>query len=64
MWRQRVPEPGRELKEFRYVSNLTRKQLFQKLILYQESGVLLVGQFLGEGGLSGRHLAAEEDQLR
>src|SRR4030095_5917680 len=61
---ERVLQPGRVLDESRDVGDLARKQVIQEFVLNQENGILSLGQLSRERGLSGRHLAAQEDQLR
>ncbi len=64
VWHEGVLQAGRALDESRYVSDLTRIQATQELVLDKENGIFSLGQISGECGFSCRHLAAQEDQLR
>src|SRR5687767_12993595 len=64
VWSQRVLQSGRVLDESRYISDLARKQVIQELVLNKEHGMFSLSQISRERGLSCRHLAAEENELR
>jgi hypothetical protein len=64
VWPKRVLQSGGALDESRNVSDLAGKQVIQELVLNKENGMFSARQVSRERGLSRRHLAAQEDQLR
>jgi hypothetical protein len=46
------------LDESRYISDLTRKEVIQELVLNKENGIFSLGQISRERGLSCGHFAA------
>jgi hypothetical protein len=64
VWSKRIPQSGRVLDEPRYISDLARKEVIQELVLNKENGIFSLGQISRERGLSCRHFAAQENQLR
>jgi hypothetical protein len=61
---KRVLQSGRVLDESRYIDDLARKKAIQELILNKENGIFTLGQIFRQRGLSCRHFAAQENQLR
>ena len=61
--RQRVLQARRVFDEPRDVGDLAWKQVIEEFVLNQENGILSPDQLSRERGLSGRHLATQEDQL-
>jgi AraC-like DNA-binding protein len=64
VWPKRITQSGRVLDESRYISDLARKEVIQELVLNKENGILSLGQISRKRGLSRRHFAAQENQLR
>src|SRR5262249_19119579 len=64
VWPEGLPQSGRAPDEVRYVDDLAGKEMVQELVLNDENGAFSVGQLFRQGGLSGRHLAAQKHQLR
>ncbi len=64
VWPKGVPQSGRALDESRYISDFAGKQAIQELVLNKENSMFSLRQISRERGLSRRHLAAQEDQLR
>ena len=64
VWPKRILQSGRVLDESWYVSDLARKQVIQELVLNKENGIFSLSQISRESGLSCRHLATQENQLR
>src|SRR5688572_25248752 len=62
--REGVPQPRRAVHESGYISDLARKELVQELVLYEANGIVALGEISRERRFPGRHLAAQEYQLR
>ena len=64
VWPKCIPQSGRVLDESGYISDLSRKEVIQELVLNKENGIFSLGQLSRESGLSCCHFAAQENQLR
>src|SRR5687767_9601218 len=60
--REGVPQPRRAIDESRYISDLAGEELIQELVLYEEDGIVPLGEISRERRFSYRHLVAKEHQ--
>src|SRR5215471_6452099 len=62
--RERVLQSRITVHEGRNVSDLAGKQSIQEIVLHEKDSIFSSSQISCQRGLTGRHLPAEEDQLR